>query len=67
MIVTGRARRKRPKAAQPVEIKAPRVVRTTPKGRAWWLRELEPDTDADARVEAFLLRMGLKLPDDWAS
>ena len=43
MIVTSRPPRKRPKPAQPVEIKAPGVVRTTPKGRAWRLKELEPD------------------------
>jgi hypothetical protein len=35
MIVTTRPpRRKRPKLPQPVEIKAPRVIHATPKGRA---------------------------------
>jgi hypothetical protein len=48
-------RRKRPKSA---EITAPRVVQHTPKGRAWRVKELEPDPEADARVEAFLERMG---------
>jgi hypothetical protein len=68
VIVTTRPpRRKRTKAAQPVEIKAPRVVQHTPrKGRAWRVKELEPDPEADARVEAFFQRMGLKLPEDWA-
>jgi hypothetical protein len=59
MIVTARPpRRKRPaKAAMPVEIKAPRVVQTTPKGRAWTVKELEPDPEADARVAEFFARM----------
>jgi hypothetical protein len=43
--------------SQPVEIKAPRVVRTTPKGKAWRLKELEPDPEADARVAAFFAKM----------
>jgi hypothetical protein len=30
------------------------------------VKELEPNPDADARVEAFFQRMGLKLPEDWA-
>jgi hypothetical protein len=41
----------------PVEIKAPRVVQTTRKGRAWTAKELEPDPGADARVAAFFERM----------
>jgi hypothetical protein len=64
MIVTNRPpRRKRSKAA---EITASRIVQHTPKGRAWRVKELEPDPEADARVEAFFQRMGLKLPEDWA-
>lgn len=58
MIVTARPPRRRPpKPAQPAEITAPRIVQQTPKGRAWRLRELEPDAKADARVAAFFDRM----------
>jgi hypothetical protein len=64
LIVTGRPpRRKRPKS---VEITAPAIVQHTPRGRAWRVKELEPDPEADARVEAFFQRMGLTLPDGWA-
>jgi hypothetical protein len=45
MIVTNRLpRRKRTKAA-PVEIKVPRVVQTTRKGRSWTLKELGSDPE----------------------
>ena len=38
MIVTNHHRCERTvKAAQPVEIKVPRIVQTTPKGRAWFV------------------------------
>lgn len=59
MIVTSRPPRRRnpAKAAQAAEIAVPRVVQHTPKGRAWRLKELEPDPDADARVAAFFDRM----------
>jgi hypothetical protein len=45
MIVTTRPgrRKRKAKTAQPVEIAVPRVVQATPKGRAWRLKELEPD------------------------
>jgi hypothetical protein len=66
-VVTNRPpRRKRPKSAQPAEIKVPRVVKNLPK----WKREPKPhvrDPEGEARVEAFFLRMGLKLPDGWAN
>jgi hypothetical protein len=56
MIVTYRHRRRRPaKPAQAVEIKVPRIVQHTPKGRAW--KVLSPDAEADARVKAFFDRM----------
>jgi hypothetical protein len=55
VIVTTRPpRRKRPKAA---EVKAPRIVQHTPKGRAWTVKALEPDPEADARVAAFFAWM----------
>jgi hypothetical protein len=59
VIVTNRpSRRKRKaKAALPVEIAVPRVVQAIPKGRAWRLKELEPDPEADARVAEFFARM----------
>jgi hypothetical protein len=41
----------------------PRIVQHMPKGRAWAVKESEPDPEADARVAAFFERMGLKLPD----
>jgi hypothetical protein len=69
MIVTNRgpSRSKRPKkAAQPAEITAPRIVQHPPK----WKCEPKPrmrDPESEARVEAFFLRMGLTLPDDWAN
>jgi hypothetical protein len=67
MIVTNRGstRRKRPKPAQAAEIAAPRIVQHLPKHR----REPKPrlrDPEGEARVDAFFLRMGLTLPDDWA-
>jgi hypothetical protein len=65
MIVTNKpVRRKRPKSP---EIAVPRIVQHTPKGRAWQLKELEPDPERDARVAAFFERMGLTLPDDWTN
>jgi hypothetical protein len=67
MIVTNRPpRRKRPKPAQPAEITAPRIVQHTPKGRAWRVKELEPDPEGYARVAEFFERMGLTLPADWS-
>jgi hypothetical protein len=58
-IVTSVPRRKRPaKPAQAVEIKVPRIVQTTPKGKAWSLRApLEPDPEADARIAELFARM----------
>jgi hypothetical protein len=58
-IVTYRHRPKRPaKRAQAAEIKVPRIVQHTPKGRAWRLAvSLEPDPEADARIAAFMARM----------
>jgi hypothetical protein len=53
-IVTTRPR-KRPKPAQAAEIKVPRIVQQTPRGRAWKLPE--PDPEAEARVAAFFARM----------
>jgi hypothetical protein len=51
-----RHRPKRPaKPAQATEIKVPRIVQHTPRGRAW--KPLPPDPEADARVAAFLSRM----------
>jgi len=63
MIVTTRPpRRNRPKAAQPVEIIITRIVQHVPRRRLA-PKSLEPDSPADARVRAFFLRMGLKLPE----
>jgi hypothetical protein len=52
------------KPAQAAETKVPRPFRHTPKCRAWRVPSgkivatpLEPDPEADARVEAFLARM----------
>jgi hypothetical protein len=59
VIVTARAPRRKPpaKAALPIEIKAPRVVQTTRKGRARTVKKLAPDPEADARVAAFFARV----------
>ena len=58
-IVTYRHRPKRPaKPAQAAEIKVPRIVQHTPKGRAWKLPPDDPE--AKARAVAFLERMGIK-------
>ena len=62
MIVTNRPRRERPKPAQPIEITTPGVVQHVPRRRRE-PKSLEPDRAADARVAAFFLRMGLKLPE----
>jgi hypothetical protein len=56
-IVTYRPR-KRPKPAQAAEIKVPRIVQHTPRGRAW--KVLPPDPEAEAQAAAFLERMGIK-------
>jgi hypothetical protein len=48
-IVTTRPR-KRPRPAQAAEIKVPRIVQHTPRGRAWMLPE--PDPAAEARAAA---------------
>jgi hypothetical protein len=53
-IVTARPR-KRPKPAQAAEIKVPRIVQHTPRGRAWKLPE--PDPEGEARARAFLARV----------
>jgi hypothetical protein len=65
-IVTARPPRKKPpKPAQPTEVSAsPRIVQHRPK----WQRERKVaphDAEAEAGIEAFFLRMGLTLPDDW--
>jgi hypothetical protein len=59
VIVTARPPRKRPaKPAQAAEIKVPRIVQTTPRGRAWRVpADLPPDPEADAQVAAFFARM----------
>ena len=65
MIVTSRPPRKRPKPGQPVEITTPRIVQHVPS----WKRVPKPrnrDPEAEARIEAFFLRMGLRLPEGWA-
>jgi len=54
-IVTARHRSKRP-AKPVVEIKSPRIVQHTPKGRAWRVA-LEPDQAADERVRAFIAKV----------
>jgi hypothetical protein len=55
-IVTYRHRSKRPvKAAQAAEIKVPRIVQHTPKGKAWKLPPDDPE--AKARAVAFLQRV----------
>ena len=58
-IVTYRHRHKRrPKLAPAADIKVPRIVQHTPKGRAWVLaNELPPDPEADACIAEFLARM----------
>ena len=57
-IVTYRHRPKRAaKPAQAAEIKVPRIVQHTPKGKAWRLRPIEPDPEADARVADLIARM----------
>lgn len=56
-IVTSRHSRKRARPAQATEIKVPRIVQHTPRGRAWRLPALEPDPEADARIAAFFERM----------
>jgi hypothetical protein len=69
VIVTARPpRRKRPaKAAWPVEVKAQRIVQTTPKGRAWQIRKLEPGPEGEAPGRGVLRTYGLTLPEDWAN
>ena len=58
-IVTYRHRPKRPaKPAQVAEIKAPRIVQHTPRGRAWKLEPLNPE--AKARAAEFFAKMGIK-------
>jgi hypothetical protein len=58
-IATFRHRRRRPvKPAQAAEIKGPRIVQQTPRGRAWKLPP--PDPEAEARTAAFFARMGIK-------
>jgi hypothetical protein len=55
-IVTYRHRPKRPaKPAQAAEIKVPRIVQHTPRGKAWKLPE--PDPEAEARAAAFFAMM----------
>jgi len=54
-IVTNRHRPKRP-TKPAVEIKVPRIVQHTPRGRAWRV-ELPPDEAADAGIAAFMARM----------
>lgn len=55
-IVTYRHRPKRPaKPAQAATIKVERIVQHTPRGRAWTLRE--PDPEGYARAVEFLSRM----------
>jgi hypothetical protein len=56
-IVTSRHRKRPPTPAQAVEIKVPRIVQHTPRGRAWKLKPLAPDPKAEARVAAFFARM----------
>jgi hypothetical protein len=55
-IVTSRPR-KRAKPAQAAEIKVPRIVQHTPRGRAWKLKPLAPDPEAEALVAAFFAGM----------
>ena len=57
-IVTTRPRKRPAKPAQAAEIKVPRIVQHTPRGRAWKLPE--PDPEAKARAVAFFERMGIK-------
>jgi hypothetical protein len=57
-IVTYRPRKRPAKSAQAVEIKVPRIVQHTPRGRAW--KVLPPDPEAEARAAAFFERMGIK-------
>jgi hypothetical protein len=45
------------KPAQAVEIKVPRIVQHTPKGRAWRLPPNEPHPEADARIADLFARM----------
>jgi hypothetical protein len=53
-IVTYRHRPKRP--AKPAQIKVPRIVQHTPRGRAWKL-PVPDDPEAKARAVAFLERV----------
>ena len=57
-IVTYRPRKRPTKLAQTAEIKVPRIVQHTPKGRAWKLPPDDPE--AKARAVAFFERMGIK-------
>jgi hypothetical protein len=57
-IVTTRPRKRSAKLAQAAEIKVPRIVQHTPRGRAWKLPEADPE--AKARAVAFFERMGIK-------
>ena len=53
--------RKRPKPAQAAEIKVPRIVQHTPRGRAWKL----PEPEVQVRIAALFERMAIKWRD-WA-
>jgi hypothetical protein len=55
-IVTNRPPRRK-RARQPVGIKASQVVQHTPRERAWRLKKLEPETEAEARVAEFFDKM----------
>jgi hypothetical protein len=55
-LVTTHRRPKRP-AKPAVEIKVPRIVQHTPKGKAWRLKPIGPDPEADARVADLMARM----------
>jgi hypothetical protein len=58
-IVTSCPRKRPVKPAQAAEIKVPRIVQHTPRGRAWKLREPE----AQVRIAALFERMGIKRRD----
>jgi hypothetical protein len=61
-IVTTRPRKRPKPAAQAAEIKVPRIVQHTPRGRAWKLEPLTPE--AKARAVEFFAKMGVKRPDE---
>jgi hypothetical protein len=54
-IVTTRPRKRPAKPAQAATIKVPRIVKHTPRGRAWKLPPDDPE--AKAQAVAFLARM----------